>query len=84
MDMKEEFKQFVKAESDIQQVSPDEYAIAYLAFKAAWDTRVPEDYAIVPREPTDEMVSSYYKTVDGYGSSVPIGYKAMVEAGELK
>lgn len=65
----------------------------YEAAKWAWQARVPEGYVVVPKEPTDEMISAaqdktphfnhgdpwYGSEEIGYGQAISC-YKAMIES----
>ena len=65
----------------------------YEAAKWAWQARVPEGYVVVPKEPTDEMISkaqeetphfyhgdSWYGTEEISEGQVISCYKAMIES----
>lgn len=61
----------------------DNINFGWSAWQAATAQRVPEGFVLVPKEPTEEMLSAGYESKEKT-NNLKINYRAMVEAQEQK
>lgn len=89
--MEKELELYIKA--NYAKLEGDTLVAVKDAFEAAWQARVPEGYVVVPKEPTDEMISkaqegtphfyhgdSWYGTEEISEGQAISCYKAMIES----